>query len=67
MQHVTDSWHSLIRSSGTSVVIVFFHAHLELYPTDTDRQEWAAWYLDKFRFVYKQADGDDKSVHVRQS
>ena len=64
MQRIADSWCSPIGSTGISVLIAFFQAHLDLYPTDSDRQDWAAWYLGKFRFVYKQADGDDKSVCV---
>ena len=59
------SWHSPIRSTAISVLIGFLQEHLDLYPTDSDRQEFAAWYLDKFCFVYKQANGDDKSVCVR--
>lgn len=65
MQCIADSWHSPIRSTAISVLIGFLQEHLDLYPTDSDRQEFAAWYLDKFCFVYKQANGDDKSVCVR--
>ena len=64
MQRIADSWHSPIGSTRISVLIVFSQAHSDLYPTDSDRQDWAGWYLDKFYFVYKQADVDDKIVCV---
>ena len=37
---------------------------MEQYPTNEIRQEWAAWYLEDFRFAYKDLDGNDKLVHA---
>ena len=44
-QRVADSWHSLMGSSAIMILIAFFKADLEPYPTNKERQEWAAWYL----------------------
>lgn len=61
MQRVSDSWRSPIGSMAIMVLITFFNSDMEL-STNEDRQEWATWYLDKFHFAYKEADGNDKLV-----
>ena len=64
MQHVTDSWCSLIWSTAIMIVIAFLDLHSDLLSTDEERQEWVTWYLQDLRFTYKDSDGDDKNVCV---
>ena len=42
MQRVADSWRSPIGSSAIMILIAFFKADPEPYPTNEERQEWAA-------------------------
>ena len=62
MQHVTDSWCSLIGSTAIMIVIAFLDLHSDLLSTDEEKQKWVTWYLQDLHFTYKDSDGDNKNV-----
>ena len=67
MQWVSNSWSSPMGSMAIMVLIAFFNAQEGPFGTDIYRQEWAARYLENLHFVYKDAEGNDKKVCVKQS
>ena len=64
MQRLADSWRSSIGSTALSVLIAFFESHENLKDSDDNRAEFAEYALDKLRFCYKKANGDDEEVGV---
>ena len=64
LQRLADSWRSSIGSSALSILIAFFESQDDLRDSDEGRVKFADYALDKFRFCYKKADGDDEEVSV---
>jgi hypothetical protein len=64
LQQLADSWRSSIGSTALSVLIAFFESHENLKDSDDNRAEFAEYALDKLRFCYKKANGDDEEVGV---
>lgn len=64
MQRLADSWRSSIGSAALSIVTAYFELEEDLKDSDEDRAEFAEFALDKLRFCYKKADGNDKEVSI---
>ena len=64
LQRLADSWRSSIGSTALSVLIAYFESRDDLQDSDESRAEFANYALDKLRFCYKKADGDDEEVSV---
>jgi hypothetical protein len=62
LQRLADSWRSSIGSAALSVIIAYFEAQDDLRESDEKRAAFAEIALDKLRFCYKKADGDDEDV-----
>jgi hypothetical protein len=65
LQRLADSWRSSIGSTALSVLIAFFESQEDLKDSDDGRAEFAEFALDKLRFCYKKADGNDEEVGIR--
>ena len=64
MQHVTNTWHGPMSLSALMAIILFIRLHEDLYATDTERQEFARWYLQHNHFTWKHSDGDIPDVSI---
>ena len=62
MQCVADSWRNTMSSAASIALSAFFAENVTQYPNDDTRQKFAIWYLDRKRFAYKTADGQDHTV-----
>jgi len=62
IQRLADSWRNIVGSAGISVVLVFCDSDDDLRDSDGERVEFAKYYLGDLRFLYRDADGDDKKV-----
>jgi hypothetical protein len=62
LQRLADSWRNAIGSSALSILIGFFESQDDLRESDEKRAEFADYALDKLRFCYKKANGDDEEV-----
>ncbi|KAG2337302.1 hypothetical protein BDR05DRAFT_895479, partial [Suillus weaverae] len=58
---VADSYHSNIGSTAVAIVIAYFESQDSLRDSDDNRAEFAVFALSNLRFLYKKANGDDKS------
>ena len=64
MQRLADSWRSSIGSAALSVLIAYFESKEDLKDSDESRTEFAEYALDKLRFCYKKAEGNDEEVSI---
>jgi len=64
LQRLADSWRNNIGSAAIAILIAYFESPDELRDTDESRAEFADYALDKLRFCFKKADGDDEEVSV---
>jgi hypothetical protein len=64
LQRLADSWRCAIGSTALSVLIAFFESQDQLRNSNENCAEWSEYALDKLRFCYKKADGDDEDVSV---
>ena len=62
MQRLADSWRSSIGSVALLIIITFFESQDDLKDSDENRAKFAEYALDKLRFCYKKANGDDEEV-----
>ena len=62
IQRLSDSWCNAIGSTGIAVVLAFCDSEEELANSDEERVEFAKYYLEGLRFLYRDTDGDDKKV-----
>jgi hypothetical protein len=62
VQRLADSWRNIIGSNGIMVLVTFFDNQPDLRDSDSDRQEFAKYYLKDLRFLYKNSQHDDKKV-----
>ncbi|KAG2114136.1 hypothetical protein DEU56DRAFT_761879 [Suillus clintonianus] len=62
VQRVADSYRSFIGSAAIAIVIAYLESQDTLKHSDDNRVEFATYTLDKLRFLYKKANGDDKYV-----
>jgi hypothetical protein len=60
LQRLADSWRSSIGSAALSILIAYFESQDDLRDSDESRAEFADHALDKLRFCYKKADGDEE-------
>ncbi|KAG1837629.1 hypothetical protein DFJ58DRAFT_734231 [Suillus subalutaceus] len=61
VQRVADSYRSFIGSVAIAIIIAYLESQDKLKDSDNNRVEFAKYTLDKLRFLYKKANGDDKS------
>ncbi|KAG2335812.1 hypothetical protein BDR05DRAFT_953807 [Suillus weaverae] len=61
VQRVADSYRSNIGSAAIAIVIVYFESQDSLRDSDDNRAEFAVFALSNLQFLYKKANGDDKS------
>jgi hypothetical protein len=64
VQCVADSYRSAIRSAAISILTAYFESQDELKDSDENRQEFTKYALDNLRFLYRKADGDNKTISV---
>jgi hypothetical protein len=68
LQRLADSWRNAIGSTALSVLIAYFESKDEdpdqddSEDPDESRAKFAEFALDKLRFCFKKADGDDEEV-----
>ena len=62
IQRCVDSWRNVVGSTGTSSLLAFFDSQESLRDSDEERQEFAKYYLEDLRFLYKDSDSEDKKV-----
>ena len=62
VQRTSDSWHNTTGSTAIAVVLAYCNSNPELKDSDDKRQEFAAYYLEHLRFLYKKSDDDDPTV-----
>jgi hypothetical protein len=63
VQHCEDSWRNVIGSTGITSLLALFNSREFLRDSDKERQEFAKYYLEDLRFLYKDSDRKDKKVH----
>lgn len=63
VQRLADSWRNAIGSKGIMVLVAFLDSQPDLRDSDSGRQEFAKYYLEDFRFLYKDSQHEDKKVH----
>ncbi|KAG1844763.1 hypothetical protein C8R48DRAFT_678368 [Suillus tomentosus] len=61
VQRVADSYRSNIGSAAIAIVIAYFESQDSLRDSDDNCAEFAVFALSNLRFLYKKANGDDKS------
>ncbi|KAG2155872.1 uncharacterized protein EDB93DRAFT_1247513 [Suillus bovinus] len=61
VRQVTDSYHSYIGSATIAIVIAYLKSQDSLKDSDDNRTEFAQFTLNKLQFLYKKANGNDKS------
>ena len=62
LQRLADSWHCSIGSSALSILIAYFESQDNLQDSDEGCADFTEYALDKLRFCYKKAEGDDEEV-----
>ncbi|KAG1860199.1 hypothetical protein DFJ58DRAFT_840080 [Suillus subalutaceus] len=61
VQHVADSYRSFIGSAAIAIAIAYLESQDTLKHSDDNCVKFTTYALDKLRFLYKKANGDDKS------
>ncbi|KAG2337210.1 hypothetical protein BDR05DRAFT_1005226 [Suillus weaverae] len=59
--HIADSYCSFIGSAAIAIIIAYLESQDKLKDSDDNCVEFANYALDKLWFLYKKANGDDKS------
>lgn len=54
----------MIGSNGIAILMAFFDTQPELRDSDEERVEFAKYYLENLRFLYKDSENENKKVHV---
>jgi hypothetical protein len=62
VQRLADSWRNVIGSAGIAVLLAFCDSQEDLQNSDEERVEFAKYFLSDLRFLYRDADHDDKKV-----
>jgi hypothetical protein len=62
IQRLADSWRATIGSTGIAIVMAFCDSHPDIAESDEDRVEFAKFYLENYRFLYRDSEGDNKKV-----
>lgn len=62
VQRLADSWRNVIGSNGIAVVLAFLDAEPDLQDSDEERVKFATFYLEKYRFLYKDFEDEDEKV-----
>lgn len=62
VQRLADSWRNVIGSNGIAVLMAFFDARKNLRNSDEERINFAKFYLENFRFLYKDPSDKNKKV-----
>ncbi|KAI0249276.1 hypothetical protein BJV78DRAFT_1362940 [Lactifluus subvellereus] len=60
VQHVADSWWSSIGMAGIAILTAYFNSQAELKGSNENHVAFSTYALDKLRFLYHKAEGDDK-------
>jgi hypothetical protein len=61
-QRLSDSWCNVIGSAGIAVLLAFCDTQEILQDSDEERVEFAKYYLENLRFLYRESEHDDKKV-----
>ena len=64
VQCTSDSWCNTTGSTGVAVILAYCYSNPDLRDSDENRQEFAAFYLQHLRFLYKKSGGDDPAVRT---
>lgn len=64
LQRVSDSWRNSIGSTGIIILLSYCDGHPDLKNSDANRIEFATYYLEHLRFLYKKAEGDNPDVCI---
>jgi hypothetical protein len=62
VQRLADSWRNVIGSTGISAVLAFCDSHSDLLDSDEQRVKFAKECLERYRFLYRDADDNNKKV-----
>ncbi|KAF8222298.1 hypothetical protein L208DRAFT_1323430 [Tricholoma matsutake] len=60
VQCLADSWHNVVGSTGIAVLLAFLDAQEDLRDSDEECIEFAKYYLEDLRFLYKDTEHDNK-------
>jgi hypothetical protein len=63
-QRLSDSWRSTFGSSAIAILNAFFDTHDRYRDSDEMRQTFAKHALNKFRFIYRRAKGENSKVQL---
>jgi hypothetical protein len=64
LQRLSDSWRCSIGSAALSILIAYFESDDNIRDSDEGRNAFAQYALDKLRFCFKKAIGEDEDVSV---
>ena len=62
VQRLADSWRNVIGSNGIAVLMAFFDTQPNLQNSDKEHIEFAKFYLEDLRFLYKDSKDKNKKV-----
>ena len=62
VQRLADSWRNVIGSTGIAIFLAFFNSQPDLQDSDEERIDFAKYYLENLRFLYRDSDCDDKKA-----
>jgi len=62
VQCLADSWQNAIGSTSITAILMFCDSQEDLQDSDEEHMEFAKNYLKDLRFLYQDADNDDKKV-----
>lgn len=62
IQRLADSWRNVIGSNGIAVLMAFFDDQPDLRNSDEERINFAKFYLENLRFLYKDSENENKKV-----
>jgi hypothetical protein len=62
LQYCADSWRDVIGTAGITLLLASFDTQETFRDSDSERQKFAKYYLEDFRFLYEDSDHEDKEV-----
>jgi hypothetical protein len=65
VQRLADSWRNVVGSTSIAVLLAFLDAQEDLRDSDSEHIEFAKYYLEDLRFLYKDTEHNNKKVWFR--
>jgi hypothetical protein len=63
-QRASDSLRNPVGSTAIAIILAYCNSNLDLKDSDDNRQEFAAYYLEHLRFLYRKSDDDNPEVSI---